>query len=300
MRTVVLQSFRTRDVPDWIARCLAGVRVWTQRSGYDYRFADDGIFELCGAEYLARVGDNTRSITNLARLELTRSALREGYDRAIWLDADIFVFAPDEFSIDVTTRYAFSKEAWITVDAGETFCTRSINNAAFVFMKDEPDLDFLISTIRHIVAGRDITTNYQVGVFLLTGLEQSLNFALLRTVGMLSPFVLRAIVQDDVAVLQRQAVEFCDPIFAANLCLAVAQDNPEVLIMGAMDRLEATRGQVINRFVPANADSGPRPWARSTQPSPQVPVADYRSLRNSRLLRLASIVRRTLGLPDHR
>jgi hypothetical protein len=296
MRTVVLQSFRTRNVPDWIARCLAGVRAWTQRSGYDYRFADDGIFELCGAEYLARVGDNKRSITNLARLELTRSALREGYDRAIWLDADIFVFAPEEFSIDVTTRYAFSKEAWITVDAGEIFCTRSINNAAFVFMKDEPDLDFLISTIRHVVAERDITTNYQVGVFLLTGLEKSLDFALLRTVGMLSPVALRAIVEDNGAILQRQAIEFCDPIFAANLCLAAAQDNPEALIMSAMDRLEATRGQVINRFVPDGAESGSRPWARSTQLSPQVPVAEYRSLRNSRLLRLASVVRRGLGL----
>src|SRR2546430_3171739 len=108
MRTIVLQSFRTRDVPDWIARCLASVRAWTERSGYAYWFADDGICDLCGAEYLARVGDNKRSITNLARLEFTSSALREGYDRAIWLDADVFVFAPDELSIDVTSRYAFS------------------------------------------------------------------------------------------------------------------------------------------------------------------------------------------------
>jgi hypothetical protein len=42
------------------------------------------------------VDDNKRSITNLARLELTREVLREQYDRAIWFDADVFVFAPEE------------------------------------------------------------------------------------------------------------------------------------------------------------------------------------------------------------
>jgi hypothetical protein len=330
VKTIVLQSYRTRDVPDWITRCLASVRAWTEQSGYDYRFVDDRIFDLCGSEYLARVGDNKRSITNLARLELTRTVLDEGYDRAIWFDADIFIFAPDALSIDVTARYAFSKEAWITVDgAGQAVCTRSINNAAFVFMRDEPDLGFLISTIRHVAAHRDLRTNYQVGVSLLTGLEQSLDFALLRTVGMLSPFVLRAIVDGDVHLLRRQAIEFGDPIFAANLCLALAQDNPEDLISAAMDRLEATRGNVINQYVPAGG-TGAGPWHRCTQPSPPPQVSDpelgklrnevaaahaqaaaatlladqlaaeNQSFRRSRLLRLGRVIRRSLGLPHHR
>src|SRR5207253_10631885 len=112
----VLQSFRTHDVPAWMTRCLASVKTWTDRCRYDYQFVGDGIFDLCGADYLARVGDNMRSITNLARLELARKVLGEGYDRAIWLDADLFVFAPERLAIDVTSGYAFCKEAWIYVD----------------------------------------------------------------------------------------------------------------------------------------------------------------------------------------
>lgn len=329
MKTIVLQSYRTQNVPDWIARCLASAQAWTKQSGYDYRFVDDRIFDLCGSEYLARVGDNKRSITNLARLELTRIVLDEGYNRAIWLDADIFVFAPDALSIDVTTRYAFSKEAWITVDAaGNVACTRSINNAAFVFMRGEPDLGFLISAIRHVALHRDLKTNYQVGVFLLTGLEQTLDFTLLRTVGMLSPFMLRAIVDDNVPLLRRQAVEFGDPIFAANLCLALAGDNSEATIAAAMDKLEATRGNVLNQYVPAGGDLS-RPWHRCTQTTPllappaeeselgtlrnaiavaqaQAAAAQQRagqleaqnqSFRRSRLLRLGRAIRRRLGLP---
>jgi hypothetical protein len=308
MKTVVLQSFRTRDVPAWMQRCLDSVQAWTQQSGYNFKFVDDAIFDLCGAEYLARVGDNKRSITNLARLELTRTVLREGYDRAIWFDADIFVFAPKALSIDVTTRYAFSKEAWISLDAaGDIHCTRAVNNAAFVFMKDQPDLDLLISTIRHIVATRDIATNYQVGVWLLTGLERSLDFPLLRTVGMLSPDVLRAIVDDKVAILQRQAIEFGDPIFAANLCFALSQDTPERMIADAMDKLEATRGDVINRFVPVQtATPTAEPWSRSIALSPVLSsaaavariervVAENQAFRRSRLLRLANTIRRGLG-----
>jgi hypothetical protein len=55
-------------------------QAWAQKSGHEYQFVDAAIFDLCGAEYLARVGDNKRSITKLARLELTRKVLREGYE----------------------------------------------------------------------------------------------------------------------------------------------------------------------------------------------------------------------------
>jgi hypothetical protein len=69
MKTVVLQTFRSHDVPPWMARCLASVRDWAAAQGYDYQFEGDSVFALCGEEYLVAVGDNKRSITNLARLE---------------------------------------------------------------------------------------------------------------------------------------------------------------------------------------------------------------------------------------
>ena len=45
MKTVVLQSFRTRDVPEWMRRCLASVEAWARHAGHDYKFVDDAIFD---------------------------------------------------------------------------------------------------------------------------------------------------------------------------------------------------------------------------------------------------------------
>jgi hypothetical protein len=247
------------------------VRDWAARSNYSYEFIDDRIFDFCGTEYLARVGDNKRSITNLARLEAIRFILEAGADRAIWLDADVFVFTPDRLVIDLTEHYAFCKEAWISVDReGRISCDRAINNAAFAFSKGQADLDFLISAIRHVVMTRKIETNYQVGVWLLTGLERTLGFKLLRTIGMLSPDVMRAILVDDARILTRQMVEFVDPMFAANLCLALSSATSNDQMMRVMDLLEASAGQVLNKYAPTEAVEQQRWWARVSLPAPLV------------------------------
>ena len=203
MKTVVLQSFRTTDVPDWISRCLASVRDWAMRSDYQYEFVDDSIFALCGPDYLARAESNPRTITNLARLELVKARLADGYDRAIWFDADVFVFAPDRLQVNLRSGYAFGLEVWISVDAnGEIVRRRTVHNAALVFTKDQADLDVLISLIRHIVMTRDIQSNQQVGVWLVSGLLQSFAFPLLLQIGMLGPHMLQAVVEERPALLE--------------------------------------------------------------------------------------------------
>ena len=107
MKTLIIQSYRVQAVPAWIARCLTSVRAWAQTKGYDHWLTDDRVFALCGGEYLAKVGDNPRSITNLCRLELIKEALAEGYDRAIWMDADVLVFAPQQLDFAAAERISF-------------------------------------------------------------------------------------------------------------------------------------------------------------------------------------------------
>ena len=40
----IVQSFRRREVPDWITRCLASVRAWAESRGHAYVFVDDALF----------------------------------------------------------------------------------------------------------------------------------------------------------------------------------------------------------------------------------------------------------------
>jgi len=258
VKTAVIQSFRTHDVPPWIARCLTSVRDWASRSGFAYQYVDDRIVDLCGPEYLAKVGRNFQSITNLARLELIRNALAGGFDRAIWLDADVFVFAPESFRIDITTGYAFCREVWLNIGRlGLLVSRRAVNNAACVFTQGAPELDLLIATIRQRASAGKVKSNYQLGVWLLNELEPTLRIPLIDSVGMFSPAIIKALAVDRPKALRRYAREFGARVSAANLCLALTGPGADRLVCSAMDALERTGGDAINRYVTAPAVSVP-------------------------------------------
>jgi len=257
MRSVlIVQSFRAANVPDWIARCLASVEAWAKRSGHDYRLVGDEAFELCGADYLTRVGDNIRSITNLARLELLKQAHAEGYAWAIWIDADIFVFDAEAFSLEGIARYALARETWLGWQGGDNWSAiAAVNNSVVVCRAGEPDLDFLIAATRHIAEHRQISSNYQVGGHLLKGLRLSLDFESVGNVGMFSSYAVRSLARRADPLLAALGTLHGTPIHAVNLCASENYepriDSAEVMV--AIDELETTRGAMINAGVGAGA-----------------------------------------------
>jgi hypothetical protein len=257
MRTIIFQSYRRANIPWWISRCLASAEAWARASGFEYSFHGDEVFDLCGRNYLDSVKGNVRSITNLARLELVRDALRRDYDRAVWLDADVFVFDQENFQISVTQRYAFARETWVERRDTGFFILHGVNNCAFAFMRGEPDLDLLINITRHVALHRKITSNYQVGGDILKGLRSSLAFTTLENVGMFSPSVIAGIAQNDRELLARQALEFGSAVFAANLAAAAEYHEPVVDddLRRAMDSLESSRGDIINQYLSTSQEA---------------------------------------------
>ena len=254
-RTLVVQSFRRTDVPAWIQRCLDSVQQWTRLRGFDYAFYGDEFYDLCGPDYLARVDGNPRSITNLARLEITRIKLAEGYDEVIWFDADVFVFDPDRMVVRTDAGYAFSHEAWVTkgTDGSANLAYTSLHNAAFIFTRRQTDLELLIHIIRHIVMTRTIGSNYQVGVRLISGLAYSMDIPVITCVGMFSPDLIDAIADNRRRFMRDFARFHGHKMQAANLGWSQAEHFTEARMMRAMDRLESTAGNVLNRYL----DSAP-------------------------------------------
>jgi hypothetical protein len=252
VKTVIIQCYHTRDVPSWIGRCLASVKAWADSRRYDHWLTDDNVFSLCGKNYLAKVGDNKRSITNLCRLELIRRAHAEGYERAIWLDADVFVFDRDHLDFPVTRRIMFARETWVfPTDRGWAVnCT--MNNCAVVCPEGDPDLDLIIQTIRHVARHHEVRNNFQLGIELVRGLHNFLIFDLLPNIGMFSNHVVTAIAQNDEQVLWYQASYHGTPVHAANLSASdhVRPAVPEGVTQLAMDILEQTRGGIINAKCP--------------------------------------------------
>ena len=253
--TIVIQSFRNHDIPAWIQRCLDSVRNWAALHGHDYSLAGDEFYLLCGPDYLARGSKNPQAITNLARLVATRNRLDEGYQKVIWMDADMFVFDPEKLVLDfpvdqLSTGYAFAREIWGERHASGIFYVTEplVHNAATLFTPAAADLDMLIALIRHIDANRQIVSNYQVGVKLLRGLQHSLMFPTFSHAAMFPPAVSQALAEQDEATLKIYCNAYRYPAYAANLCLSIQHWIDQNTLWRAMDRLEETCGAVINQY----------------------------------------------------
>jgi hypothetical protein len=111
----------------------------------------------------------------------------------------------------------------------------------------------LITLIRHIDAGRQIVSNFQVGVNLLRGLQHSLMFPTFSHVAVFSPILLRALTERDEKVLQLYGRAYRYQTCAGNLGLSLQHEVTEDVLWRAMDHLEAGAGDVINRYA---ADTG--------------------------------------------
>jgi hypothetical protein len=101
-------------VPGWIATCLETVRGWAERSGLDYCFIDDALFDHAPAWARERFGRHLFALSDLARLHLLKDGLRRGYRRVAWIDADVLVFDRDRFDLDMVGDFAFCREHMLT------------------------------------------------------------------------------------------------------------------------------------------------------------------------------------------
>jgi len=262
VKTVVYQSYRTVNVPAWISRCMQTVKDWALVRGFDYHFIDDRFFEYAPAWYREKVNHDVLLVSDLCRLIAARELLSKGYQRTIWVDADVVVFDPENFRVDVSEGYAFCREVWIGLGQGGRFFYRhSVNNAVTVFVQGNSFLEFYIdacqSRIRHIplIDRIDASTRF------LTHLHELMHLNLMNHVGLLSPLVLADLVRGTETMLKAYMVCFGAPIFAANLCSSFGGQTYDGVMMhdgvygAALEKLVQTKGSVINRFHGLKAES---------------------------------------------
>jgi hypothetical protein len=254
MKTIVYQSYHTPNVPAWIGRCMRTVQGWTTSRGFDYCF-DDQLFEHVPPWYRQKVADNVILVSDLARLVLAKELFSRGYDRAIWVDADVVVFDPERFLIDIAEEYAFCREVWIGLGQEGKLISRSrVTNAVFAFAKSNSFLDFYIHACQSIVRHKILIDHLDVSTRFLSKLHDLVPLTLLTDVGLFSPLVMADIVQDTEAALPAYMADFGFPIRAANLCSSFRGKCHDGILMddglyeAAIDKLLQTQGAVVNRY----------------------------------------------------
>jgi len=261
MKTIVYQSFRTSEVPEWIDACMRSVRAWAEQKGYAYRFWDDSFFDFLPRELRGRAERYKCLMADYARVAAAHELLAEGWERAIWVDADVLVFDPGNFEIEVSSGYAFCREIWLrrTLFRRPQFELR-VNNTVAVFCRDERLTSFYLDAARVILSGNVELTPYSIGTHFLLDLKRAVDFPLLRSVGILGPEMAYRYLEDDGRFLRPYLRFQMSPVASANLCLSgVGQTyrfpgarRPWTLdnaaIMALADRLLADRGASLNQW----------------------------------------------------
>ena len=290
MKTVVYQSFRTKDVPSWLEACMGSVRQWAKMRGFDYRFYDDSFFDLVPADLRPKASAFKCVLADYARLVAARDLLEEGYDRAVWVDADALIFAPASFDITITHGYAFSREVWLDrVTLGRPQFKLSVNNAVSVFCRDQKIIDFALDAAHGILRSDQPLKPVSIGTDFLSKLRNAYHFPLLNDVGIFGSEMAQRYLADDGRFLGRYMRYQMSPIYAANLCLSKHTGGISASTATSVDddtnavieNLQADEGRSLNRWF------SPQPRPRNEQFDR--PVSRYLASRHAAQLLLKAI-----------
>lgn len=221
---LVLQSFRDHGPTSWLARCRKSVQAWCEQQNYTYQFCGDELFHRVPAWYMEKVSGRLPIAADLARLQWIQAMLEQDIaDVVAWLDADMFVFAPDELSIELSGSSVFGLERWLQKRDGKAGYRvhKNVHNAYCAFRKGSSMLPFLIDSILSMVARVD--ANYLapqfVGPKLLTSLHNIVGFSVDERFGAISPDLKLAIEDQNVELVSRLGL--AKPMQAANLCASL-------------------------------------------------------------------------------
>ena len=243
--TLVFQSHRPDALEGWIGRCTESVRQWAEGEGHDYSFIGDEFFETVDPGLREKLAHRLPVLADLARLYAARAAL-ERYERVVWFDADTLLFAPSELSVDIPDTFALGEETWIEEDGnGRLKPRRNLHNAVLVIRRGDPVLPFLIRCTERILSkiDPDRIAPQIVGPKLMSALNPMADFTVLKSVGALSPLVIRDIAagRGNALSLFRRRSSF--PLAGANLCASlVGADAPAIPVEKAIDRMADALG----------------------------------------------------------
>lgn len=231
LKTAVLQSFRTNDVPGWIVTCMMSVRSWAEGQGWEYVYLDDAFFALAPDWTRSICRGNVYAVTDIARLIWAKRMLEEGYDRVVWVDADVLVFSPDELTLRLASvgGHGFARELFLHVNnSGRATPIHGLNNALMLFESGDTMLDaYLAACYAHL---RDLqhgpVPRPALGPALLKHLATTRSLQAIEGVGLFSLAIMKHIAIGGSALTQEYLRHSVTSPVAANLCHFMRNQTP--------------------------------------------------------------------------
>ena len=218
LSAAVIQSHREPLPAAWYHSCVESVQAWASHWNFDYRWLDDSLFDSLPRDIRVKTATQPIVASDLARLYALDSALAQGYDCAVWVDADTFVVDVPGLVLS-PEDHAFGREVWVQRTGTTLQVYRKIHNAFMSFKQGNPMLEFYRYAALRMLRRHDGPMAPQfIGPKFLSVLHNIIEFPVLESAAMLSPAVIAGLLGENSAALDcfRRASD-CAPA-AINLC----------------------------------------------------------------------------------
>ena len=201
------------------------MRGWAAGLGFDYRFLGDELFEPLSEDLRSKLTGRTVIAADIGRLHALQHALDEGYETAVWLDADVVVVDAAQLRLGVES-YALGREVWVQADPAQPKQAPRVrvhvHNAALMFRRGNPFLSFYLHAAERIVRlHQGHMVDQVVGPKLLTALHNLVRAPVLEQVHMASPEVVRDLAAGSGPCLDELLARAAEPPAAFNLCASM-------------------------------------------------------------------------------
>ena len=219
--TLVIQSHCSPLPYSWLESCLSSVRHWCELNRFTYQFIGDELFDSMPEDIQEKLNGQRVIASDLARLYAIQDALSKGYEAMVWLDADFLIFNPECFELP-KDEYAVGREVWVQSDEQDKLKVyKKVHNAMLMFRKGNAFLDFYIDTAERLLRQNEGTVPPQfIGPKLLTALHNVVQLPVMESAGMLSPLVVRDVIQGGGGALKVFMAQSPVPVYGANLCIS--------------------------------------------------------------------------------
>jgi len=252
MSTVILQSFRRHDVPEWIRHCMASVADYAASHGWAYHCTDDRFFALAPAWVRKRCQGHVYALTDVCRLQWLNDTLSQGAERVIWVDANVVIFEPENLR-----GHAFAHELYLQVEPdGRLTALEGLNNAVMAFTNQDTVLPRYLAAclaeLRSMPAGPMPRTMLGPSLLRTWDLQESLDRIL--GVGLFTHGIMSELACGGGPLLDEYLQRSPFPLGAANLCHFLRNATPFAERAG-FDRMYGMALQRLGKVV-ATSPSG--------------------------------------------
>ena len=248
-RPIIIQSFHASPWPKVIEVAVESVASWAKTRNYRYILFGDELMDLLPDGYTVKCSNRLPMMIDLARLLIMRQLFEDGAEQVIWFDADVLIFSPQHFDVDLTPEQVVGREIWVSkTKAGRWKAHKHVHNAVLSFRRTSPILDFLIFATERIGKQLNAPASPQlVGPKLFSHIHNLVNLNVWEEAGMLSPGVMSNIINKGGPALDCHLRKQTRPALAANLCYSLVSKKIDDIVVDEDFLLDAAN-ELLKRF----------------------------------------------------